>query len=755
MLVAGVALASALLVLEAASRSVAWVFLRRHSAAFRFPRYGVPLFLAYVLAAGLSFGELAFHQDITPARVTLGGSTFVAGWLVRYSMMTQWWNMRVFPPGLRHAWSMRLSRVIPVRHPGYVGAVLEAAGVACVLSSPAGAVVAVLIAPSAALVSAHWKESDLVARHRAAGTQYFPPDYPAIWVPWSTAAAAMALLGLIYLFTAFLTREVEVFTSGVVTGRTLMLSMAGAQGTLGILALTLAAVLIQMTTSAYSGVLARAVWLDKRTVVALALLAASMGFDVVVVARSDSWLAADKSRAGALVDSGLLIAGVAMGFVLLNAWRSLGMLAPERVMLRVLEQLTPNRMAWAATQWPLRFGPRRLDPADPMRHVQTLLRELIFKRDLQSLRFALAQLRDRLTDYSRTTDLVSLHAYCHYYLGSLVGPAATELGADGLEEFLNLVYFVGLPAGDWIGRVKLADEDDRPSGELLLREIVDVAVAHNLKWVAGRGLRLIHEQAGGVLPLLPRQEETWRYNPDYDYSAERTEEEKHRLWDNDAKVGLVEHHYIGYFGSVAEQALVVPCDTAAWYASGDLCYLISDISATVLSPRVREMLLRRALSRLEAVARAACEFRRPEGLHIGGLHYAVEKLNSQDPKQAEAIDGIAATTARIVRRLGREGLLRYMTVVDAAMVGVYAGRKRSQAALILVQAMGQALHDMPATLGFDKNDEAQFAVKELRERIRQVAGETHGEGAGEVRKAAEELLKTEGESKDSSAPPLI
>ena len=62
---------------------------------------------------------------------------------------------------------------------------------------------------------------------------------------------------------------------------------------------------------------------------------------------------------------------------------------------------------------------------------------------------------------------------------------------------------------------------------------------------------------------------------------------------------------------------------------------------------------------------------------------------------------------------------------------------------------------MPATLGFDKNDEAQFAVKELRERIRQVAGETHGEGAEEVRKAAEELLKTEGESKDSSAPPLI
>ena len=749
MLEAGLGLAAGLLALELASRVFAWTWLRRRSPVFRFSRYGVPLFLAYALTVGVSFSELALHQHVTPARVTAGTAIFLAGWLTRYSVMAQWWSMRSLAPASRYAWSERLYRLMPVQHAGYVGAILEAAGVACILSSVAGAAAALLILPSAALASAYWPVRRAMTYHRARGRDYSPPDVPAIGIPWQTAAVLLVPLALVYLFAAFLTREVEIFTSGAETGRTLMLSLAGAQGTLGILALTLVVVLIQMTTAAYSGVLAGMVWFDRRTALALAFLLGSIVFDVVVVARSDSWLAGDMARAGALVDSGLFLAALAMVCVLLSALASVRMVAPERLMLRVLQDLDARRIAWAAEQWPSRFGPRSLDPGDPMRSVQALLREPISKKDLQSLRFGLTQLRQRLEQYTHGSDAVSVHGYCHYYLGPLVDAAASETGAEGLEEFLNFVYFLGLPSPEWIKEVRLGGDVDGPPGELLLREVIDAAIVNNQSIIAGRGLHLIAEQVQKVLPLLPRQEDTMWYNPSHDFSIQLADEERHRLQDNEARIRLVEHQYIDYFGSVAERALAmpVPCETATWDASGDLSSLVVAISRSVESPRVRELLVVRTLHRLEAVAKAVCEARCPEGLSMMGLDNAMDALDAEDPKQAEAIDGIAATTGRIVRRLGREGLLRYGIVSDVGMIGVYASEKRPQAARMLVEAMGHALQDMPTTPGFDRNDEAQFAVKELRERIEQVALATRGEGAEEVRQAAKKFLEAGDESK--------
>ncbi len=747
MLEAGLGLAAGLLALEVTSRVFAWKWLRRGSPAFRFSRYGVPLFLAYALTVGVSFSELALHQHVTPARVTVGTAIFLAGWLTRYSVMTQWWSMRSLAPASRYAWSERLYRLMPVRHAGYVGAILEAAGVACILSSVAGAAAALLILPSAALASAYWPVRRAMTYHRARGRDYSPPDVPAIGIPWQTAAVLLVPLALVYLFAAFLTREVEIFTSGTETGRTLMLSLAGAQGTLGILALTLVVVLIQMTTAAYSGVLARTVWFDRLAALALAFLLGSIVFDVVVVARSDSWLAGDMARAGALVDSGLFLAALAMVCVLLSALASVRMVAPERLMLRVLQGLDASRIVWAAAEWPSPFGPRRLDPTDPMRSVQALLRELISKRDLQSLRFGLAQLREQLEKYRHVADAVSVHGYCHYYLGPLVDAAASETGAEGLEEFLNFVYFLRLPSPEWIKEVRLGGDVDGPPGELLLRKVIDAAIANNQGIIAGRGLHLIAEQVQKVLPLLPRQEDTMWYNPSHDFSIQLTDEERHRLQDNGAKISLVRDRYIGYFQSVAERALKVPCDLAAWYASGNLSRLVTEICRGVDSPRVRERLMGRALHGLGAVAAAVCEAARPEGLNMMGLDSAMDALDAEDPEQAEAIDAIAAITGRIARKLGHEGLLRYGTVSEVAMVGIYAGEKRPQAARILVEAMGHALQDMPTTPGFDRNDEAQFAVKELRERIQQVAWRTRGEGAEEVQQAAKQFLKAGDESK--------
>jgi len=382
-----------------------------------------------------------------------------------------------------------------------------------------------------------------------------------------------------------------------------------------------------------------------------------------------------------------------------------------------------------------------------MRSVQALLRELISKRDLQSLRFGLAQLREQLEKYRDVGDAVSVHGYCHYYLGPLVNAAASETGAEGLEEFLNFVYFLRLPSPEWIKEVRLGGDVDGPPGELLLREVIDAAIVNNHGIIAGRGLHLIAAQVQKVLPLLPPQEDTMWHNPNHNFSIQLADEERHRLQDNDAKISLVEDRYISYLRSVAERALKVPCDLAAWHASGDLSGLVTEICRGVDSPRVRERLMGWALYGLEAVARAVCEAKSPEGLDIGGLHYAVEALNAQDPKQAEEIDAIAATTSRIVERLARDCLLRYMTVVDAAMVGVYAGPKRPKAVLPLVKAMGHALQEMPATPGFDRNDEAQFAVKELRKRIEQVAWEARGEGAEEVRRVAKEFLEAGDESK--------
>jgi protein-S-isoprenylcysteine O-methyltransferase Ste14 len=722
---AGLVVAAALVSLEAVSRLVAWRLVKRPYGGFSLPRRSLPAFLGFGAVASISLAELIVHADISWARLVLGCALFGIGWVIRYPLT-------VIRLGFRRWHWMRASRyvdeLLPIRHPRYVGLALEAGAIAALLSSIAGAFLAVVAVPLYLYWAIELEERHLMAKYPQSGLDFDRRRHRAFVLPW----AKWALLTVVpigsYFVASFVTREVPIFESDVEVARTLLLSLAGAQGALAILGLTAWFVTVELVTSSYSAQAVPRLW-NRNNGAAATLLALSIFYDIVLVARSDTMLTGHAARTGALVDIALFLSAIAIVAAVVAAMSGVRMVGPERLMSHLLERLTQKWISVIRDDF--RGTPRTLYMDDPLRAVEGLLRALVDRHDVGSFAIAIRLVGNRLSGALEGDDLIALDTYLHHHLRPLISYIGSRNECDFMDELLVLLQIAGSSSPEVVMRQKVGMLDP-PPGEYLLRNIAEVSTKSSCEDAAARAISLLGDRAVKMIPILPKQEETSTYNPDYDYSQERPEEEKHREWDNDHRVDLLTDQYANYFEKLATRAIESRCERAVWASCNNLSTLVREACVLTKSPRIRLVLIHWSLLAFERIVRRMCEVGRSDGLHVGSFQYAVKSVSDDDPDVASISDAICTVLARVVVRLAKAGMLDYMTIVQTAMAGVSASTKGS-GARIIVEAMAAAIEHLK---DFEHLEDVPFTVKELQSRIEQVGFQS---GSTQARALATEL----------------
>jgi len=751
-----IALFASFLSLEVFLRIAAWrVDPRKIYGAFAIRRYSLLPALGAVCVAAVSLVDssvLIGHS--TPARMAAGSLLCLFALVIRYPLaMTGLLARRFKLIRLRWEYVGWIWQALPMRHPRYLGLIAEAAGLAGILGSGLGVATVGFILIPAILLSVRLEERRVLADYPDSGLEHAQRESPPLRPPLSVAAFLLLAPGFPYLAIAFSTRELVLFNSDVETARVLLLSMAGAQGTWAILALSLTLVLMQIVASSYSTNLAGMSTLRWPVIGALAISGTSILYDVIIVARVDDWVGVHRARGEALVDVAFLLAAVSLCAIVLTSLESVRHVGPERLMGRLLRRLDNEWLQRIVGRWPVSRGVTQLDVNDPMRPIESVLRSLTVKADIGSLRVNLSQLWRRLAeimdpyDHEHPEYWVALDACVHHYLRLLIRDTARQHDEDMLAEWLRLARLLAERAivdRPYLIRNGASSVSELTVGDALLREISSSALEHGRALTARDALWPIEGKARALLSILPPENESYLFSEDFEALRQLTDDEQQRRYDNDEIVMFLEHRYIDYLGAAGETAAKARMASVSWSASYALSIFISQLCKEVpQSPVIRRQVVSWTLFRLGEVARVCCDCGARDSVHYGGLGWSLEPLDPSNLEDNALMLKIAGTVAAILSQLAEHGILDTTAVTDAAMLAVSAGKRLSDVAATILDALGQSLQSFPRSPGFDPSPGSEHSrvVRELRQRIEQIGWSVSGEGADAISKRAREILE--------------
>ena len=725
--------------IEGVLRILGWlVDPRKIHGAFALRRFSILPAIGAAGVIGLSFVDTsALVGHPTPARMAAGSLICLLGLLIRYPLAM----LGLLARRLKLEWERLrwVSEILPMRHPRYLGLAAEVAGLSAILGSPLGVAAVGFVLIPAILLAANLEEKWVLANYPGSSVDSDRRRRSLLRPPVLTAALLLVPPALLYLTVAFSTRELVLFNSGEETARTLLLSMAGAQGTWAILALSLILVLMQVVTSNYSANLAQLAGLRWPLLAALAFLAASVLYDVIVVARIDDWVVGHRDRGGALVDLGLMWSGLSLATVAVAAFESTSHVKAERLMERLLRRLDTKWLESVTQDWPSRFGPRELRMDDPMRAVEIVLRSLLNRGDLASTRIALAQLRDALRaaiwpecrDDARLW--VSLDSYLHYYSRSLIEATAKQMDEAAINEWMGFVRFM-MEYSAVDDAVFKSDSfhpwDDYPPGESLLRRVTSAAVSNAHLETAIQGILMVRSRADKLIGILPADADALVFGGQLTALRDMPEEEQERKRQNDYLVESFQRHYVNYLREQGEQAIGTRQGDLAFQTSLSLCELLGQVlRLRKESAKIRRSLVGDILYELERMADAVCKSQTSGAFTVSTLALSLDRLDFDDDDDREILSGIGVWTGRIVTKLARDGMLDYRTAVDTAMVGLGVQRLGAADNGEVFASFVNALDLLLENLTGGRDEKHPLVIQELLGRIRQLAPSAKGEVA--------------------------
>jgi hypothetical protein len=661
-----------------------------------------------LVVAALSLLENAETDAISSARIALGVTVFAEGVAIRlYGAFAHHARLaRYQPDDVR----VILERFLAFGYLRSTGLVLEGVGLALALSSVSGVVVSIFVIPL-------WLAA--LRQMRVMGTNSLRRERPfdGIAPPPITIAVIAVIAAGLYVTAAIISGEIRIFASGSEAARTIALALAAGQGGTAVLALTVWFVVVQVVSSAY-GVQLAFRGLPWRIVLMLVFIGTSVSFDLLIAARSDQWFGSTSGEEAMLVDLAILWAATGILFAGYSIMTSAGSAQPEATMADLVRRLDHRWLAAITEEFSDSFGPRRRIHDDPARAIEVLIRSLVDKLDSQSVRVALVELHRRIEKIRDGRVLIPVDRYLHYHLAGLI--AYSEATPHVLEQFGEFARYLPLPDAETVLSEGLMIAET-PPGELVLREVLDVAIQSGSARTAGPLISRIQSRGREMLQVLPPQDQTMIHNPAYDYKRERTEEEQRPIWENDWKIQGVESQYIDYLGEIGKAA-IVRCPGAVFTCSMALSQEILAIAQLADRPAIRRILLIGALRSMEEMSQALPENRPASEFSMSMLHYFAERLDSADSDRILVAEFTATVAARILDRLARKGSITAMQVIDVAMVGVYGGRVSSVAAVKVIDGLGTA---HAALSGKNHREDYPFIQQEMRNRIRQL-GREHG-----------------------------
>jgi hypothetical protein len=724
-----------LLVLE--TISLAYVLFRKQRN-YEFREWSLIVLLTYLLCIAIGYRTSLYEWRQYLSLLLSGVLAFFIGWLVRYH-----------PYLLRGRHSrpkLLINSVIHilvgdkprVRHLSYLGAWIELIGVAAVLHSVCGFLASSVVFPLMAYVAAERHDQWRAKTKPDSGFDRWRKTRPAIW-PGALKSVRIVFAPLIVaLFTAVLAREGVLFWGLPSNVTSILIALAEMEATVGILVITLAFVLVEITAT-YSTRLVRILTQRRPFAYAVVAFAMAIVYNLGLAANSSRWLPTQQAPTDSLlVDIAFVLAGIA-GFTLgLFVKDALVVMSPEAMVEEALKDFDSIWLSVVRKEWSGRFGPRSMHVSrDPMILVERLLNSALNRGDVNSFRTGLMILSECIQRIAQEDDLVILDKYLAHHLRNLIRIAARQASAEALFALCDFIQWIGTPSKDSILNTE-AGIVGTPPGSALPRMIVDEAIEFELAEPAQQALYIIQELANHTLQTLPSLEEVWRHNPNR--PDELAEEIRRELRENDQRIDNYKTGYLGYLAEKGQEAIAKGLRWVAWLASGSITVLIGAILRQVPDAPIQIALIRHAFWSQDRIVSHACMHKCPGAITLG-FGFEFDELENE-----VVAESVAHYLTRFTISMARARILDWMTVSDVAFVAVTIAPRFPQAATMILKAFGEAAKDLRQEPDFAQQEELVSIHAELVSRIDQIEKAALGGGIDdEVRSTATQARAQAGE----------
>lgn len=725
-----------LLVLEAIS--LAYVSFRKQRN-YPFRDWSLIVLLAYLFCIAIGYRTSLYEWRQYLSLLLSGFLVFFIGWLVRYHPYLL--RGRRSRPKLiiNSAIHILVGDNPRVRHLSYLGAWIELIGVSIVLHSVCGLLASSVAFPLVAYLAAELHDRWLAKTKLGSDFNEWRKTRPAIWPGALESLRILFVPFIVAIFTAVPAREVILFWGTASDATSILLTLSEIEATIGILVITLAFVLVEITAT-YSTRLVTILTQRRPFTCAVVTFAMAVMYNLGLAANSSRWLPTQQAPTGSLrVDVAFILAGIASSTLVLFVKDALVVMSPEAMVQEALRDFDSNWLSVIRKEWSARFGPRSMHVSrDPMILVERLLNSALSRGDLNSFRTSLMILRECIQRIAQEDDLVVLDKYLAYHLRSLIKIAANQGSDEALLAVCDFIHWIGVPSEDSIKSTEVGGSDPSP-GSVLPRVIVDEAIRSGLTEPAQRALRIIEMLAEHALKTLPSSEEVGLYNRDT--SEELPEEIRHELWKNENRIQDYATGYFSYTAEKGQEAITKGLKEPALSASHCITHLIGEIIYQVPDDPIRMLLIRHALWSQNQIVSHACKHKCTGAISLGVDFRWLDRVTNE-----EIAESIMYYLAKFTMSMARANILNWMTVATAAVAATRIAPRFPQTVITVLKAFGEAAEELRQVSDFAQQEELAFIHAELVFRIDQIENAAlGGDIDDEVRSAATQARAQAGE----------
>lgn len=458
----------------------------------------------------------------------------------------------------------------------------------------------------------------------------------------------VGLLSMAFVIASAAFGDPAIFSGGRDSGRAVLQLLAGVEGTLVVLVVTVAFVLAELT-SPISSRLLRQIFASRYFISCVVSLLIFLAYDLVTVARLDVYLPVGDVINSRWVDAGVAMAVFSALLVGLFIWNAPKQASALHMARRELWRLSPDTIQAIASPWKSQVTPYFRDE-DPMYAIERVLIRSLEARESAVLMPLISDLYNHLRGLESNRIGGDIDRYLAIHLSDFLNLAAAQRREDVLGYFLDLANEEVLKT-DPESTLRSISSQDSPEGEWLIRGIVAASMRGSLEKAATEALGSVGRRAVQLMTHLPPEEDTSMFlEPMQRHAADQAQLRKGQR--NDEILWDFERSHISYFRNEGRSALTIHLQDA----SQQCCHSLIRIMEGALElpgQKRRAYVFRNTLASYLLLCEEALQTRQFGGLTMFGLHRVFEGMDSEaDLEMAKVLHQNLARTSRELARRG-------------------------------------------------------------------------------------------------------
>lgn len=513
-------------------------------------------------------------------------------------------------------------------------------------------------------------------------------------------------------------REITFFYGSLADGRELLNSLLQVEAAVGILAVTVLFIVIQIAAEALSLRIGSSTFKQDELTSAAALLVLTVLFTVALSARSPMFLS--ESVAESLwIDAALILALLTFGSLVVVLVRVPYRLTPEGVVRTLLSGMTPAWIEDVTREWSPRWHPGAIDLRDPMIGVERVLMSFLERRDTVSFRVACVQIHEALTNLVRQANVHAIDRYLAHHLRGVMAYALKNGEDQVLEDILGITYYWVTPDPQLLRKdLKFSNDQDVP-GEQLIRQALELSVEHARTDVGSQALARIRDRGMGYVQLLPDISDCyWLQQSREIQDLELGEDERERRQENDNFIMGFEQAYLHYPSRKVVASIELGQTALTYSGVSTIGYVIAACMRQKKEPDFHRRIVYWGDFALLEIAEAAARTGVVDFLGLG-LSETDEVIKALADDETELAEQHTAAMLKILSLLAKRGLLRLHDVMEFSFLGLALAGRFQKSLEDLVAGMAGAAEDIKAQPGFADSRDLKWTYGELVARIKQ------------------------------------